>query len=146
MRGLTLRQPWAVAVASLGKRVENRRWKPPAALVGQDLAIHSGLGHYVDGLAWMWRHKVDISAYQPVAGAIVAVVKLAGFIAVGDDEHMPGDPPPELPTDQRVWWIGPVGWMFEDVRALQTPVPHRGAQGLWTVAPDALAAIRAQIG
>jgi hypothetical protein len=28
MRAITLKQPWAYAVCHLGKRVENRAWKP----------------------------------------------------------------------------------------------------------------------
>lgn len=42
MHALTIIQPWAWAVAHAGKDVENRTWAPPAALIGQDIAIHAG--------------------------------------------------------------------------------------------------------
>lgn len=31
------------------------------------------------------------------------------------------------------WYVGPVGWVFDDIRSLPEPVSCRGAQGLWTV-------------
>ncbi|MCB9603308.1 MAG: hypothetical protein H6722_27065 [Sandaracinus sp.] len=37
MRALTLHAAWAYAVRSLGKRIENRTWTPPAALIGERL-------------------------------------------------------------------------------------------------------------
>ena len=41
MRALTLWQPWAHAVAHLGKRIENRPWKPWPAVIGTRVAIHA---------------------------------------------------------------------------------------------------------
>ena len=42
MQAITLKHPWAFAIARLGKRVENRTWKPPNRLLGQRIAIHGG--------------------------------------------------------------------------------------------------------
>ena len=44
MRALTVLQPWADCICGLGKRVENRTWPPPNALIGQRIAIHAGKG------------------------------------------------------------------------------------------------------
>ena len=35
MRCLTLKHPWPWAVVCLGKTIENRRWRPPPAAVGE---------------------------------------------------------------------------------------------------------------
>ncbi|SMB93372.1 hypothetical protein [Deinococcus hopiensis] len=49
MKGITLRHPWAFAIAYLGKQVENRDWDDRLAdlmgihdLVGETVAIHGG--------------------------------------------------------------------------------------------------------
>jgi len=44
MKALTLTAPWGTAIAKLGKDIENRRWKPPDAIIGQRIAIHEGKG------------------------------------------------------------------------------------------------------
>ena len=42
MKAITLWPEWCFAITKLDKRVENRTWKPPAALIGQRIAIHAG--------------------------------------------------------------------------------------------------------
>ena len=32
---------------------------------------------------------------------------------------------------QSPWFVGPFGWVLEDVRLFDDPHPGRGAQGLW---------------
>jgi hypothetical protein len=39
----------------------------------------------------------------------------------------------------------PVGWVLDDVIALDEPVPCPGAQGLWQLPIDVEARVRAQI-
>ena len=41
LRGLTLWQPWAWAIAHGGKRIENRPWRPWPSIVGELIAIHA---------------------------------------------------------------------------------------------------------
>lgn len=61
IRGLTLRHPWAVAVAWLHKDTENRLWHPQneGGRIGMSLAIHGGhtpVAQYDDfdaDLAWL---------------------------------------------------------------------------------------------
>ena len=43
------------------------------------------------------------------------------------------------------WWFGPVGWILADVRPLATPVPCKGAQGLWVVPPRIESIVLAQL-
>lgn len=49
--------------------------------------------------------------------------------------------------EPRGWYIGSpsIGWLFDRVVRLPVPVPCRGAQGLWELPPDVLAAVREQI-
>lgn len=42
IRALTIRQPWAGAIAHQTKRVENRSWKLPAKHHGARILIHAG--------------------------------------------------------------------------------------------------------
>ena len=42
MKAITLWPEWAHAVAHLGKRIENRPWRAPEAVIGQRIAIHAG--------------------------------------------------------------------------------------------------------
>ena len=42
MRAITLWPEWAWAICRLNKRVENRGYRPPAAMVGELVAIHAG--------------------------------------------------------------------------------------------------------
>lgn len=39
---LTEQQPWGWAIAHAGKRVENRTWAPPRAVIGKTIAVHGG--------------------------------------------------------------------------------------------------------
>lgn len=151
MKALTLIRPWAAAVAHLGKNVENRTWRPPSALIGQRFAIHAGVK--VDALAL---RLIDLGQLEhglpvlPDAGpqGVICTVRLAAvFSAAGVFSR------DECKAIERKygagffrWWFGPVGWVLADVRTLATPIPCRGAQGLWTLPADVEAAVLAQEG
>lgn len=44
MWALTLTQPWASLVVLGEKRYETRSWRPPAARIGERIAIHAAAG------------------------------------------------------------------------------------------------------
>lgn len=125
IRGLTLWQPWAWAVAHAGKTIENRPWAPPAEMVGQLLAIHAGLHRpsqididFVRLTGGRWANWVS----QPrvwTHGAIVAVARLHRVVTESDSP----------------WFFGPFGWELTDVRAIQ-PVSCKGRQRLWRLPQD----------
>lgn len=135
MKALTLKQPWAWAVAHAGKDVENRTWKPPQSVIGQRIAIHAGKA---------WDHDGDLTLCRLVDGpylqgpgtvtygAIVAVATVKGVVFGG------------------IAWFyhwftgGPYGWFLTDVIALPEPIPCKGAQGLWNVPADIEAEIDRQ--
>lgn len=139
MRGLTLRQPWAWAIAHAGKRVENRTWRPPRDARGGLLAIHAGKSLDREGLDHL--RILDLQGEIPAVpspseltyGAVVAVARL-----LGTTQSPPGSTHP-----QAIWWQGPIGWVLRDVVALSLPVHCRGAQGLWTLPADVEAPVLA---
>jgi hypothetical protein len=131
IRGLTLIRPWGWAIAHGGKDIENRTWKPPANMMGQWLAIHSGKKY--DEAAASWIEDLTITPPIPEdaedqSGVIVAVARLAEVRT-----ESPGNP----------WFVGPVGWVLRDVQPID-PVPCKGAQGLWPLPPDVLTLVRAR--
>lgn len=126
LRALTLWQPWAFAVASLGKRIENRPWRPWPSIVGKVIAVHAAAKVDPVGEAavegWVRRHTglvVPPAASLP-RGAIVATARVTGVVTESTSP----------------WFMGPYGWTLDDVIALPSPVPCRGAQGLWPVPPE----------
>jgi hypothetical protein len=119
MRALTIRQPWAWAILSAGKRIENRTWKPPEWAVGSVIALHAGGVLEEEGAALLRRRGFAVPDELPRA-AIVGTARIAGVITA------PVDDP---------WWEGPVGWVLSEVMQLPEPIPCPGKQGLWKL-PD----------
>ena len=115
-RALTLHAGWAHAVAHLGKDVENRTWAPPKAILGQRIAIHAGSTRGV------------FDAPGAVRSAIVATAVVREVVTASESR----------------WWIGPVGWVLSDVRALRNPVPCSGALKLWTLTDEIAALVAAE--
>lgn len=135
MKALTLIQPWAYAIAHLGKDVENRTWAPPSNL-GR-FAIHAGLKMERESLdAFIAEGYPDMHGAN-VHGAVVAVATLSHVIDATD--------PPSSLSPYRRWFLGPVGWVLKDVIALPEPVPARGAQGLWHLPTDIENAVTVQM-
>lgn len=172
MNALTLWNPWAWAMAHAGKPVENRTWEPPSRVLGQLLAIHAGKTLDHDAIFdiadefGVAPENWDIPSVAPdlegvrrvgrlVPGAIVAVGVLAGFVRDNGAGyiHPAGVEAAQLSeaeilrwARQTPWYQGPVGWVVVKRIALPTPVPCKGAQGLWTLPPEVEAQVRAQIG
>jgi hypothetical protein len=168
---LTLWPEWAWAIHNLDKRVENRGWKIP---LGRWFALHAG-GHIggrpggaaeeagmydlIRMAAWagwgpglfgvtagswslQFRHQggVGTTAHDPrckmASANPVRTSAILGVFRV--TEHQP--PEASGPWKAR----GQIGNVFEYV-PLATPVPCKGAQGLWTIPPDVRASIAAQL-
>ncbi len=135
MKSLTLHQPHTHSVAHLGKRIENRNWTPPAHLVGEVIAIHAGKKLDLEALEDLQQRGYEIPDELP-AKAVVAVARLVSVVEVAPPESHP----------QRQWWIGPYGWILDDVVALPSPVPCRGYQRLWNLPSDVAEAVYEQWG
>ncbi len=160
MRALTLRQPWCFAITHLGKRVENRTQRPPAALVGKRIAIHAAKGVHPEyeaaAVEWMharglWKPPSDGPCQglgDLAQGAIVATARIARWFKLSpghkpDPETLaPGAAPDEIQDSP--WFTGPVGILLADVVVLEEPVPARGMQGWWPVPADVEARVMEQ--
>lgn len=150
IRGLTLRHPWAWAFLH-GKDVENRTWRPErmGGRVGMFLALHGGATKVSEEYAQEIQESMEwiISRCAHGAGVLTAKdfpeggkitlgdVLRPGIVAVGRLVEVRQDSPsPWAAAGQWHWCL--------DVTPLPEPVPHRGAQGLWALEPDALAKVR----
>lgn len=139
MKALTLKAPWAFAVVALGKRVENRTWRPPVSLIGQRIAIHAGAG----GTAKEKKAVSDIYARCKSSGswlkyaqrvlhhersAIVATAVISSVRHIDDISE----------SERTPWHVGPWCWELTDVREVQ-PVAVKGRLGLWNVPAEVAA-------
>lgn len=128
MRALTVKQPWAAAIAHGEKRTENRAKPIPPAHLGTTILIHSGAAEDDNAL------PTDMTrAWPRHFRAIVAAATLA---SCHQDTGC-----------CRPWGFpGTWHWVLEDVQPVPNPPrPVRGQLGLWTVDDDTLAAVQRQI-
>ena len=133
-RALTLKNPWPFAITDLGKRVENRTWDAPPFV--DTLFIHSGKG-WDKNLPTRIFGGADANAPR---SAIVAIAQLAYCCdaSVGRDRVV---------CACGEWAAaGQYHWRLADeLTVLASPVPCRGALGLWRPSDDVLNAIRGQV-
>ena len=126
MKALTIRQPWAGAIAHQTKRVENRTWQLPAKHWGARILIHAG--------ALRDRFAVVYGDHLDVYSAVVAVATVTGC-HYSDDGRCCG------PWGEEAVYH----WTLAAVIALPRPVTAKGALGFWTPSDDALAAVETQL-
>jgi hypothetical protein len=150
MRALTVRQPWAWAIAHAGKTVENRSWSTSYRGL---LAIHAGVNFDPVGARtpqvlrawgtwWLDRPRrgaaipqLTADAYGVERGAFVAVAQLVGVHEAADNccwgwgEHPTHDGPSLY------------HWQLTGIVPLPTLVPASGRQGLWTPTEKQLRAL-----
>ena len=113
MQALTIKQPWASAIAAGMKRIENRSWQPAAQRLPLQLAIHAGARLDREGLA-----------FSRSMGAPVDELPLRAIVAVATVVQV-------LDRSSDPWWRGPLGWVLEDVVAIE-PIECAGQLSLWT--------------
>lgn len=130
MKTVTILRPWPHLIVHGLKRVENRTWD--SGYRGP-LAIHAGKGEF-------GQYDGPMPPGPQAAGAIVAIAELNIVFTSRAIEH-PGF---ETTAPLRYRWLkghlhatGPLCWVLDNVRRLVTPIPWRGAQGLWDL-PDHL--------
>lgn len=160
MRGLSVTQPWASLIAIGAKRIETRSWSVPYRGL---VAIHASKKFPKAERALCWGDPfrtalmeggLDGNDDHLPLGMVIAVGTLTdvwstdGMVAVnamrpaGFDELL-------TPKERAFGDYSPrrFGWVLRNVVALKTPVPAKGALGLWFFddQTDALAEIRAQL-
>lgn len=120
IRALTIRQPWAAAIAHADKRVENRTW--PTSYRGT-LLIHAS--KTVDRRAGRLAAAV-VRGLQLDLGAVLAVARLTDCHG-SSEEQSPCTPWSATGQFHHV--------LDHQVTALPLPIPWTGAQGLWVPPP-----------
>jgi hypothetical protein len=134
VRAISLWQPWATAMAIGLKRIETRHW---TCSYRGPIVIHAAKRWRREEREWAKElaslHDAPALADPPL-GAIVAVARLVDirrteFLLEGisETEEMFGN-----------YGDGRFGWLFEDIQALPSPVPFKGAQGFFDVPNDLL--------
>jgi len=117
MKALSIKQPWLWAITDLDKRIENRTWNPPLKIIGQHIALHASKKDDPEG----GRAMVYLARRLPPAdaprGAIVATAKVVA-VATRDNETIAADN--QYYNDK--WFVGPIGWILEDVQKLEEPI------------------------
>lgn len=157
VRALSVRQPYAWAIASGRKVVENR--SQYTAFRGT-LLIHAGGTWHAEGetdptIAAAWGEEVERLGVGPAGYSgpihpmrhpdffprgILATVRLVDCHAAQGGCCPPWgrhpDGPGILPA-RPVWH-----WVLADARRLYAPVPAKGRLGLWRPSPEVMAAVR----
>ncbi|MGW2426066.1 ASCH domain-containing protein [Streptomyces sp. NPDC001709] len=121
IRALTIRQPYAAAVAHADKRIENRTW--PTSYRGT-LLIHAG--KTVDRRAGRLASAV-VRGLQLDLGAVLAVARITDCHDSAEEK-----------TLCSAWSLtSQFHHVLDDqVTALPLPIPWTGAQGLWVPPTD----------
>jgi hypothetical protein len=144
VKALTIRQPYAWAVARGDKLVENRT--RPVSFRG-DVAIHAGAAWYRGAerdpnVIDLWR--LYFGSARPDAADLAAQGWWRCVICVADlyDSHAPEPGCCASP------WADPgagAHLLLRDVRRLERWAPARGALGLWTLPDDVERAVCEQL-
>lgn len=175
LKALTLRHPWAFAVAFLQKNVENREWSDELArlnnihgMVGEQVAIHGGAAPVrpKSGKHWsklaetnLWRQHCEALEYlsqqfadqlTPAGGAYLTRQRAGGPLK---PEHfiLPGivavaTVERVTRTSQSAWSVpGRLHIELSQVMVLPSAVQATGKQGLWTLDAPTEQAVREQL-
>lgn len=144
MRALTVRQPYADAIAHGAKPVENRTKPLPAKYVGVPLLLHAAKDPHATRVTAADLAEftgVDVTAWTDTRSAILAVIRFRGSHKAPDDGAWCCRPWGQVTTRvQPVVWH----WEIDQVIRLNEPVPASGALGFWTPNDDVLAAVQRQ--
>ena len=134
MKGVSMWQPWASAVALGIKGPETRGW---STKYRGDLVIHA---------AQRWtREQREFAAVERALGRLPARLPLGALICVVRLVDV-------VPTDKAILSVSPIeklygdyssgrfAWIFEDIRPLPDPIGYKGAQGFFNIPDDTLPA------
>lgn len=135
MRALSIRQPWAWAIVTGRKRVENRTWRtnnPPGPLL-----VHAPKTHDEADLR-------DAGVVLPPQsemprGVIVGGMDVAGFHWAGSRECDADEYGCDLWGEPDCWH-----WEIADAWRLDRPIAATGALGLWQVSREVAEHCRAR--
>jgi hypothetical protein len=152
MRALTIKQPYAWAIAVGAKSVENRTWhtayRGPLAIHAGKTVDRAGLDNprILDAIAEQG-FTIDEAASRQ--GAVVAVAEVVGCHHAG--ACVGNATSDELGRRGHLWctpFSVPDQYHIElaSVRRLPEPVPCKGMLGLWRLPEDVEKAVREELG
>jgi hypothetical protein len=136
VRALTVRQPWAAAIAHGPKRIENRTRPIPAQHLGTTILIHAGASNDWKRYASEQDPRIKVTVQATWPRHYRAVVAVADLVSCHHDTGC-----------CRPWGFPDTWhWQLDNVRAVPHPILGvRGQLGLWTVSDDVLAAVQRQV-
>lgn len=128
---VTVHDPWPFAFLELGKDIENRGWIPSADRLrrGNTIALHAGscqsVTKRVERNAQLFREmdrlrKTNGQLHFPETYDVRGIFALAIVDGFTNESDSP-------------WFVGPIGWLLQDVFRLPVAVECPGKQGLWRV-------------
>ena len=116
-RCLSIRQPWAWAIMSGGKDIENRTWQTDYR---GPIAIHAGAAKTVVN-RFIDSGGPALSAMEFSYGSLIGIVDLVDVVPLSQ----------ELETNPWAW--GPYCWRVANPRPFREPIPAKGKLRLYTL-------------
>lgn len=149
LKALSIRQPYAGLIMAGIKNVENRSWLTRYA---GPLAIVSTKNP--DAAKW-WGpmrgkcQKLGVAFPEELCrinGAVLGVVDFNYLIGYDAEGFAVTDHPTLTPVDFKDWWDPDmIGFIFENPRVLNTPIPISGRLSLYTLPPEVAAKVIEQL-
>lgn len=142
MRALTVRQPYADAIAYGAKSVENRSKPLPPKHIGAPVLLHAAKAAHATRITAALLSEftgADITEWTDTRSSILAVIRFRGSHRVTEWCCRP--------WGQVITRVQPEVWHWEisEVIRLPQPVPASGALGFWQVPDDIAAAVQRQV-
>lgn len=124
MKGITLWQPWATAMAIGKKTIETRSW--PTHYRG-DILICSAVRK-----PEAWQREILHGVNDLPLGCALCIVELFACVSTDGFKPEPGSDEALLGDYSSGRWA----WKTRNLRTLKEPIRWRGKQGLWIVSPE----------
>lgn len=115
MKALSIRQPWAWAIVTGCKDVENRTWYTNYR---GPLLVHASKRRDPAGDLFCRKLGLRVPEALPM-GALVGQVQLVDVVSFNKGRSQ--------------WFQGPLGFWLKDARAFKEPIPYKGRLGLFGV-------------
>ncbi len=125
LRCLSVRQPWAWAICTGGKTIENRTWQTPYRGL---IAIHAGSS--TSDIKTVARANPGVSMAPLTTGAIIGVVEVVDVTPLN----------PSL--EDNPFACGPYCWKLSGGRLLKKPVSAKGKLNLFKLSAKLSAEVR----
>lgn len=121
MDAFSIQQPWAWAILSLGKDIENRDWRPtnPGLRFRGRFLIHTGKVLDKDGIEYL----LDMGHKPPAVLPLGGIVGMATIVAC-------------VTESKSDWFFGPYGFVLRNVVAAPNFVEYPGQLGFFNVPAD----------